>query len=161
VELFQIYLNEIIIAFTAMLFILFVWNIVLQIKITGLKKRFVRFTRGNLGENLEEMIIAYTKEITDIKNTQETNSSNIRILFSRLDQVKGNVGVVRYNAFADVGSDLSYSIAILDDQKNGVVITSIYNREQSNTYAKPVEKGESTYRLSNEEKKAIELAINK
>ncbi len=160
-ELFQIYLNEIIIAFTAMLFILFVWNIVLQIKITGLKKRFVRFTRGNLGENLEEMIIAYTKEITDIKNTQETNSSNIRILFSRLDQVKGNVGVVRYNAFADVGSDLSYSIAILDDQKNGVVITSIYNREQSNTYAKPVEKGESTYRLSNEEKKAIELAINK
>ena len=159
-EIFQTYINEILVLIFAFLLFLLIWNIILQIRLSGLKKRFIRFTRGNLGGNLEELIIDYTNEITKIKETQEINSKNIRQILNRIEKSKGNLGITRYNAFSDTGSDLSYSIALLDDQENGVVITSIYNREQSNTYAKPIEKGTSTYRLSEEEKKAIELALN-
>ena len=68
--------------------------------------------------------------------------------------------MVRYNAFRDTGSDLSFTLALLDENNNGVVLNGIYSREMSNIYAKPIENGKSTYTLSDEEQKAIERAIN-
>ena len=65
------------------------------------------------------------------------------------------VGIVRYSAFQDTGSDLSFSLALLDEKNNGVVFNGIYSREMSNIYAKPVENGNSKYTLSNEEVEAI------
>lgn len=59
--------------------------------------------------------------------------------------------VDRYNAFDDQGSDLSFSVAFLDDEQTGVVMSSIYGREESRTYAKPVQRGASRYPLTNEE----------
>ena len=70
------------------------------------------------------------------------------------------VGIIRYNAFKDVGSDLSFALALLDDQNNGVVLNGIYAREMSNIYAKPIENGKSNYVLSEEESQAIQKAIN-
>ena len=71
------------------------------------------------------------------------------------------IGIVRYSAFRDTGSDLSFALALLDEKNNGVVLNGIYSREMSNIYAKPVENGESTYTLSEEEKQAINKAISK
>ena len=68
--------------------------------------------------------------------------------------------MVRYKAFADVGSDLSFSIALLDGNDNGAILTSIYGRNESTTYAKPIDKGMSRYDLSEEEKKVLEQAIS-
>ncbi len=70
------------------------------------------------------------------------------------------VGVVRYSAFKDTGSDLSFAVALLDEQNSGVVFNGIYSREMSNIYAKPVEKGNSSYTLSAEEAEAIRRAIS-
>ncbi len=70
------------------------------------------------------------------------------------------VGIVRYNAFQDTGSDLSFALALLDEKNNGVVLNGIYSREMSNIYAKPVENGKSKYTISEEENLAIEKAIN-
>ncbi|HHW56273.1 MAG TPA: DUF4446 family protein [Clostridia bacterium] len=71
------------------------------------------------------------------------------------------VGMVRYNAFPDVGSDLSFSIALLDSNDNGIVLSGIYGRNETATFAKPIEKGHSTYPLSAEEVQAIERAKRK
>lgn len=71
------------------------------------------------------------------------------------------VGIVRYNAFNDVGSDLSFSIALLDSNDNGVVLSGIYGRNDTATFAKPIEKGQSNYPLSAEEIQAIERAKKK
>ena len=68
------------------------------------------------------------------------------------------IGLVRYNAFRDVGSDLSFAIALLDNNDNGVVLNGLYGSESSNIYAKPIKNGGSTYQLSEEEKYAIEIA---
>ncbi len=112
---------------------------------------------GN-GTNLETMIRGYieTVEKVDKKNTEVLDYCN------RLDEkiVKciQKVGMVRYNAFEDTGSDLCFAIALLDYEDSGVVINGIYSREGSATYAKPVNKGSSTYTLSTEEVQAIDLA---
>ena len=66
----------------------------------------------------------------------------------------------RYKAFEDIGSDLSYSIAMLDGNNNGVIITSIYSRNESITYAKPIDNGISRYDLSEEENSVLHQAIN-
>ena len=70
------------------------------------------------------------------------------------------IGIVRYSAFKDTGSDLSFALAMLDENNNGVVLNGIYSREMSNIYAKPIENGKSAYTISEEEKKAIDKAIN-
>ncbi len=67
-------------------------------------------------------------------------------------------GVVRFNPFPGVGGEQSFSVALLDGNDNGVVITSHYLRECNRVYAKPVENGNSTYALSKEEKEAISKA---
>ena len=72
-----------------------------------------------------------------------------------------HIGVVRYNAFFDMGSDLSFSIALLDQNGDGVVVTSIYGREESRTFAKPVKNRNSTYLLTEEEKEAIARAMGR
>ena len=71
------------------------------------------------------------------------------------------IGVVRFNPFKEVGSDQSFSIAILDGNDNGVVITSLYTRDENRVYGKPIKASISEYNLSEEEKKAIEKAKNK
>lgn len=69
------------------------------------------------------------------------------------------VGVVRFNPFKEIGGDQSFCIALLDEDNSGVVITSFYGREGNRVYAKPIERGQSKYQLSEEEKEAIARAM--
>ena len=82
---------------------------------------------------------------------------------NKLDELKKNnkfsiqeIGMVRFNPFKKSGGDQSFSIALLDGNKDGVVITSLYGREGNRIFAKPIRKGRSEYLLTEEEKKAIE-----
>ena len=98
------------------------------------------------------------------KNTYANNiwnkiiKANYLNLEQQLNQCIQNVGIVRYNAFDDVGSELSFAIALLDNENNGFVINSIYGRTSSNVYAKSIENGTSRYALSDEEIKAVNRA---
>ena len=114
---------------------------------------------GN-GENVEEMLKNYIKKVYEV---EKKNDEIVQYCSNIDNKIKGcsqKIGIVRYNAFKDTGSDLSFALAILDDYNNGVVLNGIYARDSSNIYAKPVEKGNSKYVLSNEEKEAIYKAIN-
>ena len=114
---------------------------------------------GN-GENVDEMLKNYIKKVEEV---DEKNNQIAQYCTNIDNKIKGcsqKIGIVRYNAFKDTGSDLSFALAILDDYDNGVVLNGIYARDSSNIYAKPVEKGNSKYVLSNEEKEAIYKAIN-
>jgi Protein of unknown function (DUF4446) len=70
-----------------------------------------------------------------------------------------HVGLLRYDAFEDVGGRLSFSCALLDDHGDGVVLTSINGRQETRVYAKPVTQGVSSYNLSSEEQEAIRQAL--
>ncbi len=76
-------------------------------------------------------------------------------------ELKGSfkkVGLVRYDAFDDVGGGLSFSLALMDDWGNGFILTCLNGRQESRVYAKPLERGESIYALSEEEKEALQKA---
>lgn len=70
------------------------------------------------------------------------------------------IGIVRFNPFKETGGDQSFSIALLDGNNSGLVVTSLYTREKNRIYAKPIKQGEPEYQLSAEEKEAIVRAID-
>ena len=124
-----------------------------------LHKNYLKFMKkiGN-GNNLDEMLKQYLEDVSEIKK----DNSEIKAYYTKLDYDIGSsiqkVGLVRFNAFQNVGSDLSFAIALLDRDNNGIVLNGIYGSDSSNIYAKPIKNGESTYQLSDEEKEAIEIA---
>lgn len=112
---------------------------------------------GN-GNNIPEMLKEYLEDVELVKK----DNREIKAYYTKLDDDIAScvqkVGLVRYNAFKDVGSDLSFAMALLDREDNGVVLNGIYGSESSNIYAKPIKNGKSQYQLSDEEKYAIDLA---
>lgn len=99
----------------------------------------------------------YRVERVEKQNAEILNQINI--LDKDLENCVQKVGIYRYSAFQDTGSDLSFTLALLDEHDNGVIFNGIYSREMSNIYAKPIEGGKSKYTLSEEEKIAIDRAI--
>jgi len=102
------------------------------------------------------------KEVVEYLNALEKEfgelSQELRNLKTEANSAVQKVGIVRFNPFSEVGSDQSFSVALLDKNDNGVVITSLYTREGNRVYAKPIKAGLSEYLLSKEEKTAIEKA---
>lgn len=141
--------------------ILVITVIVLLKSISNIEKKYRKLTRGVNNKNLENIIIDYMDKVDEAKKS----SDEVRELFTgiddRIDGCIQKVAILRYKAFEDVGSDLSYSIALLDKKDDGVVVTGIFGRNESTTYAKPIEKGISRYELSDEEKEVLADAINK
>ena len=141
-----------------LLFILYVINI---IKLRKIRKEYKKFMEkvGN-GTNLEEIL---GKHI-DKMNKVIAKNEELQDFCVRLDTDMKNciqkVGIYRYNAYKDTGNDLSFTVALLNEKNDGVVFNGIYSREMSNIYAKPIIKGESKYRITEEEKEAIKRAIN-
>ncbi|PIP23449.1 MAG: hypothetical protein COX36_03240 [Candidatus Nealsonbacteria bacterium CG23_combo_of_CG06-09_8_20_14_all_38_19] len=102
------------------------------------------------------------KEILSAFNSLEKDFEKLSEEFENLKKEKvfsiQKVGMIRFNPFAEVGSDQSFSVALLDGNDCGVVITSLYSREDNRIYAKPINNGQSQYVLSEEERIAIERA---
>jgi len=108
-------------------------------------------------ENFKEILDCFKK----LENNFEKLSQELEKLKKESKFNIQKVGIVRFNPFSEVGSDQSFSIALLDSNDNGVVITSLYSREGNRVYGKPIKNGQSEYLLSAEEKEAIEKAISK
>jgi hypothetical protein len=149
------YLNPIILILCLIIFIGLVWNIILTSQFAALSKKYKKFMRGTSGKNIEGIFL---EELENIKsNDQKFNAINTRLdaMQDQIDKCLQKQSIVRYNAFTDTGSDLSYSIAMMDNLDNGIVITGIYGRNEFIGYAKPVDNGTSSYTLSVEEQLAI------
>ena len=140
--------------------ILLIAFVVAIIKIAGINKKYKNFMQklGN-GQNIEEDLENYMYRVERVEKQNAEILTAIKNIDSDLEKCIQKVGIVRYNAFKDTGSDLSFALALLDENNNGVVLNGIYSREISNIYAKPVEKGKSSYTISEEEQEAIRKAI--
>ena len=153
--------DNFLIIFAILLIVLLISYVVLIIKTSNLNKRYKQFMKklGN-GKNIEEDLENYMYRVEKV----ERQNSELHLICKEMgNQLSGcvqKIGIVRYNAFKDTGSDLSFALALLDEDNTGVVMNGIYSREMSNIYAKPVEKGKSPYTISDEEKLAIDKAIN-
>ncbi|MCI6190398.1 MAG: DUF4446 family protein [Clostridium sp.] len=140
--------------------LLFILVIVLFKSLNRVERKYKKFMRGTNGKNIEELIL---KELENIEQANKNSQEALEECEKLTTKVKGcaqKIAIIRYKAFENVGSDLSFSIAILDGNDDGVLITGIYGREESVTYAKPIDKGISRYGLSEEEKQVLNEAIN-
>lgn len=146
---------------SAVTIILFIGFIALIVKLSKLNKYYKTFINklGN-GNNIEEDLETFMYRVEKVEKQNGELNEFVRTLDNDLMKCIQKIGIVRYNAFKDTGSDLSFTLALLDEKDNGVVLNGIYSREMSNIYAKPVEKGESKYTLSEEEREAISKAMN-
>lgn len=124
-----------------------------------LTRRLGVFFQGGKAEDLESVIAELGKRLRD----NEEHFKQLRNDVARIDVMAGNavqkVGVIRFNPFEEVGGDQSFAAALLDSEDNGVVLSSLYTREGTRVYAKPIVRGESKYHLSAEEREAIRRAL--
>ena len=142
--------------------ILFILCIVLFVKFSGQKKKYDYFMGANRrpSHNLEMKIQDYYETS---KRIEEKYSKLLDMVtdMDKTDKTKiQKVGLIRYNPFDEMGGILCFALALLDGYDNGVVLNGIHSRTGSFTYAKPIEMGVSTYMLSEEEIKAVEMAKN-
>lgn len=129
-------------------------------KLSRMLKKYDILMRGMEGKNLEEVLFAHVRRVDDALVKVDELFDQSRRLEGIQEHCLQKVGIVRYSAFQDTGSDLSFSIAILDARHNGLIISSLFGRDESRTYGKPVNSGKSTYLLTDEEQKALEIAMN-
>lgn len=158
-EIISTYNTEIIIGLVISLGLLFIISIVQGIMIKKSRERYNLFVRGMNGIDIEGLFIKSHGDIMDIKRDLALFEKNMESLETKISFSIQRIGFIRYNAFYDMGSDLSFSIAMMDSFRNGFVLTSIYGREKSVSYAKPLKNGTSNIPLSAEELIAIERAL--
>ena len=154
---------EVIIVLTVNLFffiILLIMNLSTQSKLKKLKSKYAKFMNGLSDRNIEELLDSCIGGINHVEDKNKEIEKQINYIERNLVQCIQKVGVVRFNAFENVGSDLSFSIVMMDDNETGLVISGIYSRDSSATYAKPIINGKSKYVLSMEEIQAFDLAKN-
>lgn len=143
------------------LLILLILYITNYVRLAKMRISYTAFLKklGN-GSNIEEMLKQYINKVEDVNLKNQELLSYCNRLDNDMAKCLQKVGVVRYSAFKDMGSDLSFALAILDEENTGIVLNGIYSSEVSNIYAKPVTKGKTTYTLSEEEREAIDIAIH-
>ena len=139
--------------------LLLIWNIFLHLNISRIKRNQQQLFSGKNGADLEKTILEHAKNIKELDR-------DIQDLYGISNQIHNlakksvhKVGIVRFNPFKDFGGDQSFSVALLDGENSGVVISALHSRESNRVYSKPVEKGKAVkYPLTDEELEAIKRA---
>lgn len=150
---------RIIMVLSGLCIFLFFLSLISFLKSAKLKRRIDNFMRTENADNIENMLSEYKAVAENVDKHFEELKEDISSLKNQITPCIQKTAVVRFNPFEDVGGDLSFAAAFLDKNDDGVVISSIYSRECSYSYAKEIQKGDSTkYKLSQEEKQAIENA---
>ena len=95
------------------------------------------------------------EQVTEIKKSQDQIKKHLVVIDSRLDKSIRNIQIVRFNPFVDAGSNQSFAISFLNDDGDGVVMSSLYARDRMSIFAKPIDKGKSEFELTQEEKEVL------
>lgn len=148
-----------IIFFVAVNIILAAILILLSYKIYRLEKKYNLFiSKFNSEENIEMSLQKYIEMVKNVNEENKINRANYLNIERKIEACIQNIGFIRYNAFDDVGNELSFVIALLDNNDNGFIINSIYGKNYNTIYSKKIESGTSIYPLTEEEITALNKA---
>ena len=140
--------------------ILLILVIISLCKLKTLKRRVDSLTRGKDTESMEDIILSYLQRVESLEEGEEITRAALTAIKDNLKITYQKKGLVKYDAFREMSGALSYSLALLDKENNGVLISSMYSREGCYTYAKDIINGESKINLSEEETEALKQAMN-
>lgn len=159
-ELTGIRLDLFVIALAALVVVLIIILIVNSVKMSKLKKNYRIFMEGNDAKSLEDTLIKRLDQIDDLMESDKENKEAIQVVLDHLDATYQKVGLVKYDAFNEMGGKLSFSLALLNRKNDGFIINAMHSREGCYTYIKEIINGNSVILLSEEEKEALAEAVN-
>ena len=122
------------------------------------EKRLKRFFLGKKAKDLEDTISLLEDNITKLNNAKESIEKDIVKINNKLKKSIRGLETIRFNPFPDQGSNQSFAIGMLNEEGDGLVMSSLYSRERMSVFAKPIKNGKSDYELSAEEKEALKKA---
>lgn len=160
-QIIEINSSIIILVLAVIIFLLFISQVILFRRFKDVNRRYRLLTRGPSGADLEEILQNYAGDVKKLKAKEQELKREQDILKEQVAQCVHNPGLIRFNAFDNMGSDLSFSMALLDRRGDGVVLTGLYGRDETRVYAKPIRKGTSDYSLADEEVKAVQRSLEK
>lgn len=142
--------------FSLILLILLIVNIA---QINSLKKRYKIFMSGKSAKSLEDTLIKRLDQVDTLLAANSANEKNIKKIFANMKSTFQKVGLVKYDAFHEMGGKLSFSLALLNETNDGFVMNAVHSREGCYTYIKEIIDGNSIIVLADEEKDALEMAM--
>ena len=148
-------------AIVLLLVVLIIIIIIVLCKQKKLKKRIEAFLEGKDGKSLEEELLSNMEKVQIADKENKKLQVEIEVLKKIQRMTYQKMGMVKYDAFREMSGELSYALALLDQEENGFIINSVYANEGSYSYVKQIVKGECQINLSEEEEKALNQAKNK
>lgn len=152
-------LTYLFIAAYALILILLIIVIVQTVKISKLSKRYKAFMSGKNAKSLEKDIEGIFEDNKFIKASMEKNRKDIQSLYRKFEGAFQRVGIVKYDAFSQMGGQLSFSLALLDENDNGFILNSVHGADGCYSYTKEIKHGICEISLGDEEKKALDIAM--
>lgn len=150
----------IIVGVLAILVLILIILVIVQMRNTSkLKKRLDKFLLGKDGLSLEQDIIGLFEDNKFLKNDVEKNKKDVRDLYKKMESTFQKVGLVKYDAFNQMGGQLSFCLAMLDENNNGFILNSVHSTEGCYFYSKDIKNGECSLSLGTEESEALGIAM--
>lgn len=118
--------------------------------------RLKKFFAGTNARNLEEVMIELGNQLSEIKEFEIKTKKHLTLVDTRLDKSIRNIQTIRFNPFVEAGGNQSFAISFINDEGDGVIISSLYARDRMSIFAKPIIKGSSTFELTEEEKEVLD-----
>lgn len=138
-----------------LLLIFMIMTIVLLVKTNKLTKKYKRFMKGENAKSLENDIIEMFERQVEIEETLSKNSEDIKLLYNKFKKAFQKVSLTKYDAFNQMGGQLSYCLVMLDENNDGFIINSVHGADGCYSYTKEIRKGKSSIALSNEEQQTL------
>jgi hypothetical protein len=121
-------------------------------------KRLKRFFLGKKAKDLEDIIVALQNELAKINESQNSIKKEIALVNVKIKKSIRGLETIRFNPFPDQGGNQSFAVSMLNEEGDGLILSSLYSRERMSVFAKPVKNGKSEYELTAEEKEALQKA---
>lgn len=139
--------------------ILFILVIVNMVQTSKMKKKYKKFMSGKNAKSLEEILVKRLDQIDSLVEANAANEKNIKKVVNNMKFTFQKVGLVKYDAFNEMGGKLSFSLALLNASNDGFVLNAVHSREGCYTYIKEIIDGNSIIVLAQEEQEALNMAM--
>lgn len=150
----------IVIAMMGIMIFVLLYMVNVSMKMTRFLKKYRIFMKGRDAVSLEKAFAQKFLEVDKLIEVSKINATEIKRLKEIQSRTANKIGIIKYDAFPDVGGRLSFALAMLDESDSGFVLNAIHGREGCYTYVKEIVKGESYIVLGQEEKEALRQAVN-
>ena len=158
-DLFSVDTLYIVLGLAGVSLITLILAIVALCKAAKLKKKYRSFMEGADGKSIESLIHEHLDEIESIRAVGDKNSAAVKDIYEKMQYTFQKVGIVKYDAFHEMGGKLSFALCMLDKVNNGYIINVMHSNNGCFAYIKEVVDGKSYIELGEEEKQALQQAV--